>query len=166
MAGCEGPIFWPPRQKKMRVGVIGAGAMGGPISTSWLASGQATARLSSQNIGQHVDPLQIVCAHPHAAHVWESAFLMGGDLAILKSAARTEQNTCYRTLNTRKHLSWASYVHSLRSASIGSTPAARRAGKYAAASPPASSIRVTAPIVHGSCTVTPYSSVCSNCALI
>jgi hypothetical protein len=45
-------------------------------------------------------------------------------------------------------------LHSLRRASIGFTLAARRAGAYAAASPPAISVRVTAVIVHGSCTVT------------
>jgi hypothetical protein len=45
-------------------------------------------------------------------------------------------------------------LHSLRRASIGFTLTARRAGTYAAASPPAISVRVTAVIVHGSCTVT------------
>jgi hypothetical protein len=40
-------------------------------------------------------------------------------------------------------------LHSLRRASIGFTLTARRAGTYAAASPPAISVRV-----HGSCTVT------------
>ena len=45
--------------------------------------------------------------------------------------------------------------HSLRSACIGSTAAARRAGRYDAANPAASSTSVTAAMVHGSCGRTP-----------
>jgi hypothetical protein len=49
----------------------------------------ATVLSSSQNIGQHFDPLQIAFAHRYPAHSWKLTFLMGGNLTLLISAYRS-----------------------------------------------------------------------------
>ena len=88
----------------------------------------------------------------------ERSFLAGGLQAVRPVPAPLATSLWRKPRRRRRAAhrdSGQSQPYSVRSACIGSTPAARRAGKYAAAMPPPVSSSVTAPIVHGSFGLTP-----------